>query len=152
MPDIAVRPSRQMLHGRNPVSLPVIASPVSQDEVVAQVRRVPRPGDEVVYLDAALAEAVTAIETAAPLEVHQYRPDNSQGHPLTAEEELAEVTGFTQDAQVLLPDIAEPGPPHQIGDQGVELAQAERYSRLLVYQELDLLIGGGRHWRHHFSQ
>src|ERR1043166_201651 len=65
-----------------------------------------------------------AVETPTVLEIEQDRPNHGQAVALTAEQEFMQVGGFANYGQVLLAHVPNPCALNQIGDQGVELAEA----------------------------
>jgi hypothetical protein len=73
--------------GWEPVALLAIAPAVGQHEVMAQVNRVTRPGDEMVDVRAGRREALVAVEAPAVLDIDQNRTEHGQGGTLTTEEE-----------------------------------------------------------------
>lgn len=79
---------------------------------------------------------LTAVETQPALDVDQDGTNHSQGGTLTAEEELVQVDGLTEDVQVLLPHLAQPCTTYQIRDQEMELTKTAGDQKLLLPSEV----------------
>src|SRR5438094_3314699 len=113
-----------MLARRQPISFLAIAMAIRQDEVVAQIYRVTRPGNEMIDVDVGGRERTTAIETISVLEIHQDRAHYGKTGSLTAEQEFIQVGGLAENIEILLANVAHPCAAHEIRNHGMKLAQA----------------------------
>jgi hypothetical protein len=111
---VALDPGAQVLVCGDSVALLVIATPVSQHEVVAEIGRIPRPGNEVVHLRRVRPERAAAVEAFALLKVFERWPDRRQAGSLATKQELAQVGRLADQIEVLLAHVAKPRATHEI--------------------------------------
>lgn len=121
-------PGRQVPDAGESVRLPFVAGDVRQDEVVAQVVGVARPGDEVVHVTLRL-QGPPAIEAELPLQGAEDVGEAVERRPPRPEEELLDVPAPAQDVGVPLPHEAHPGAAREIDDELVVPAEAEGDAR-----------------------
>ena len=60
-----------MIAGRKPVAFLVVALAIREHEVVAQVYRIPSPGDEVIDVGGRWRKRCVTVEALAPLDIEQ---------------------------------------------------------------------------------
>ena len=77
-----------------------------------------------VHLRCALGDTGPAVEAPAALNVHQHRPNQNQVVPFAAEQELIQVSGFTEHVEVLPTHERKPCTTNEIRSQGVKFAKA----------------------------
>lgn len=104
---ITLHPGAEVLVGRQPVALRVIAASVGEDEIVAQVGRIAGPGDEVVYFRRGRLQNGATVKTPR-LKLLKHSTDDAEICPFAAEEELGQIGRFTDYVQVLLADVSKP--------------------------------------------
>ena len=111
-----------MIAGRKPVAFLAVALAIREHEVVAQVHRIPGPRDEVIDVGGRWRKRCVTVKAPAPLDIEQDGAYDGQSRSLTTEEELVQIGRFTEHWRNNRPHA----PAHQVGDQRVELAEAER--------------------------
>lgn len=86
---IVLHPSVEMRGRRQPVGLPLIARGVREDEIVAEIDRVPRPRNEVIHVPGFLAQRSVAVEAQPGLKVLKDGAHHRQIGAFVAEQEFA---------------------------------------------------------------
>ena len=68
---VPFRPRGQMIAGRKPVAFLAVTPAIREHEVVAQVYRIPSPGDEVIDVGGRWRKRCVTVEALAPLDIEQ---------------------------------------------------------------------------------
>ena len=119
---VPFRPRSQVIAGRKPIAFLAIACTIGEYEVVAQGHRIPSPSDEVINVGGRWRKRCLTVEAPTQLDIEQDGAYDGQSRSLTTEEELVQIGRFTEHWRNNRPHA----PAHQVGDQRVELAEAER--------------------------
>lgn len=100
-------PAFKMLLGRQPVAFLVVAGSMREDEIVAQIARVPGPGNEVVDV-AGAGNYPSAVEAVSVLDLFQSCTKSAEGAPIGTEQEAREVSIRAKQALVCLLHESQP--------------------------------------------